>query len=126
MRQKNARYSFFCHFVIQVLPYTVVMKRYFLTHAPYTALLSNATAVGFWAIVALFAVCFFLVHVLRWALAFVLQRFAKKQPPPEEPPKAQEKPTTREKQPEKIYYIVERKKKRESAKYAEPKEFRFK
>lgn len=126
MRQKNTRYSFFCHFVIYAFSYNVVMKGYLLSHTPRTALLSNATAVGFWSIVALFTACFFLVHVLRWALAFVLQRLEKNRQPPEQPPKAQEKPTAREKQPEKIYYIVERKKKRESAKYAEPKEFRFK
>ena len=41
-------------------------------------------------------------------------------------PHPEKSPENAEKPPEKIYYIVEKKKKRESAKYAEPKEFRFK
>lgn len=78
----------------------------------------------------LFCACFLLIHLFRWAAAYFLayKRGAKRRiPPPAPPQKPPEKnPRPAEKQPEKIYYIVEKKKKRESPKYSEPKEFRFK
>lgn len=90
-------------------------------------------ALGFWAMAGLFCACFFLIHILRWAAAYFLEnKRGKKRNPPAAPPSPQQKQTEKkpkpaaEKPPEKIYYIVEKKKKRESAKYAEPKEFRFK
>lgn len=93
------------------------------------SLLISSLAAGFWAVVALFFLSFLLIHLFRWAIGYCLQKksalradhAAEK---PQKPTEKREKPP--EKPPEKIYYIVERKKKRESSKYSEPKEFRFK
>ena len=74
---------------------------------------------------ALFFLSFLLIHLFRWAIGYCLQKKSalRADHAAEKPQKPTEK---REKPPEKIYYIVEKKKKRESAKYSEPKEFRFK
>ena len=130
MRQNPCDYSFFCQIVKELLRYNGTMARYdFRLYFCISAAQSNL-ALGFWAMAGLFCACFFLIHLFRWAAAYFLayKRGEKRHIPPPAPPQKppEKKPRPAEKQPEKIYYIVEKKKKRESAKYSEPKEFRFK
>ena len=88
-------------------------------------LMTSSLVAGFWAAAGLFAFSFFLIHLFRWAFAYYLQkRKAAREKPAPPPPRVEQRAP--EKPPEKIYYIVERKKKRETPKYTEPKEFRFK
>lgn len=80
--------------------------------------MNDAQIKGILAILALFAVCFIVVHGIRLA---VIGLRALRKPPPEEEPKAEEKP------PEPIYFLVERKKKKRPKKeYSEPKQINFK
>lgn len=130
MRQNPCDYSFFFQIVKELLRYNGTMARYdFRLYFCISAAQSNL-ALGFWAMAGLFCACFLLIHLFRWAAAYFLayKRGAKRRNPPPAPPQKppEKKSRPAEKQPEKIYYIVEKKKKRESPKYSEPKEFRFK
>ena len=69
--------------------------------------------------VILFAICFFIVHLLR--LALYGYRTVRKKPSGKE-----EKPEKPEKASEPVYYIVERKKKRPKSEYSDPKRITFK
>ncbi len=65
-----------------------------------------------------FAVCFILVHIVRFA--YIGLKSLKKKPP--EPPKEKPAPAPKT-QP--VYYIVEKKRVKKSG-YSEPKEIQFK
>ena len=88
-------------------------------------LLSIESVGGFFGVVLLFALCFFAIHVVRYA-KLTWQEKRPETPPPEE----QKEEKSEEKAPaipqEPIYYIVERKQRRSKPKYSEPKEIRFK
>ena len=90
------------------------------------SLLLSAQVGGFFALLFLFAFCFFGVHILRYAkIGWELQENTTP-----EPPKTEEKPE--EKAPanpppqEPVYYIVEKKQRRAKPRYSEPKEIHFK
>ncbi len=70
---------------------------------------------GFLFVLLLFALCFTVVHGIRFALFGY--RALKKKPAP---------PKKRAAEPEAVYYLVEKKKKRAKAEYSEPKRIHFK
>lgn len=83
---------------------------------------------GFFGVVLIFALCFFAIHIVRYAKL----TWQEKHPSPPEEEKQEEKQEEKpeEKAPappqEPVYYIVERKQRRAKPKYSEPKEIRFK
>ena len=102
------------------------MLHVFFLSTTQSLLLSAQAVGGFFALLFLFAFCFFGVHILRYAkIGWELQ-----EKPSAEPPKTEEKPE--EKAPasppsqEPVYYIVEKKQRRAKPRYSEPKEIRFK
>lgn len=88
-------------------------------------LLSIESVGGFFGIVLIFALCFFAIHIVRYAKLTWQEKH-----PSDSPPEEKEEEKSEEKAPappqEPIYYIVERKQRRSKPKYSEPKEIRFK
>lgn len=71
---------------------------------------------GIFLLIALFLICFFIVHGIR--LAMIGLRSLRLKPP--------EEAKLEHKEPDQIYYLVERKKKRSKKQYSEPKQIDFK
>ncbi|MBQ8394967.1 MAG: hypothetical protein IJX49_05275 [Clostridia bacterium] len=102
------------------------METLFLSKNGYTyALLIAQSIGGFFGVVLIFALCFFAVHIVRYAKLTWQEKHPTEAPKEE---KEEEKPEEKAPAPpqEPIYYIVERKQRRAKPKYSEPKEIRFK
>lgn len=102
------------------------MKTLFLSRfSTYSSLLTAQAIGGFFGVVLIFALCFFAIHIVRYA-KLTWQEKRPEKPPAEE--KEEEKPEEKAPAPpqEPVYYIVERKQRRAKPKYSEPKEIRFK
>ncbi|MBQ8684835.1 MAG: hypothetical protein IJ514_01530 [Clostridia bacterium] len=80
--------------------------------------------VGVIALIVLFILCFFFVHIARLVkFGWSYQKTAA--PPKEKEEKPKEKAPAEQKPQEPIYYIVERKRRTQSS-FSEPKQIRFK
>ncbi len=85
-----------------------------------TLLLSFPIATGFFFLIFLFAFCFFLVHLCKFAKIGWKERSSRR--PPEKTEQKKEEPPF----PEPVYYLVEKKKRRKKSAYTDPKKFSFK